>query len=155
MVNKLSVMGGDPVKGLVVGGKSSDRSGDIRDSIGTLVGGGYTSLNDEAAKANFNNLVHILGQKKAQDLASHIFRQNQRPDFQTLKPVDRVSRFYDIQSSHIPTNEILQTVKSIGTGPRAGYMDSISIDNQKQQGIVPTAPATGGSLAALKQYFGK
>jgi len=156
MTSKLVVMGGDPVKGLAgKGGNSLNNAGDIRDNIGVLVGGGYTNLSDDTARANFNGLVRTLGLKKAQDLTTHILRQNQRPEFQSLKPVDRISRFYDIQSPHVPTNEILQNIKSLGTGPRAGYTDSISLDSQQQQGNNVQTPAYGGSLAALKQYFGK
>jgi hypothetical protein len=129
--------GGEKTGPLMVAAKPKtplDSTADLRDAVASLVGGGYTGLNDDASKGNFARIAGIVGLKKAQDLAIHIFQQNNRPELKALKPIDRVSKFYEIPSSNIPTNETLQQLKSFGSGVRSGYTDSINSVNQAQQG---------------------
>lgn len=130
--------GGNPAKGLVVMGKKgntpADETADLRDSINALVGGGYKTLSDEDARGNFVKLAGILGTKAAQNLFIHISQQNQRPGWNQMKPAERVSNFYNINSNNPDVNPILQRVKSFGTGPLSGYTDSVNLVNQNQQG---------------------
>lgn len=134
----MSSKGGEPGKGLLVSGSKpsgkADTDADLRDSVAMLVGGGYTNLGDDQSRAHFNQMASTLGTKKAQDLLLHIFLQNQRPGFAQMKPAERLQRFYDIPSSNAPTQETLDKLKAFGSGPQAGYSDSINLTNQTQQG---------------------
>ena len=112
---------------------------DLRDSIAMLVAGGYKGLSDERSKAQFNRIANIVGPAAAQNIFIHIAKQNSRPEFQAMKPVDRVTNFYDIRSNHLPTDEIIQKVKALGTGPEAAYQQSSDLDNQRQQGFANAA----------------
>lgn len=136
-----------------------DQTADLRDDIGLLVGGGYTSFSDENARATFARIASVLGKQKASDLSLHIFLQNQRPGAQQMKPVERVSKFYDISSSNAAVKETLEKVKAFGTGPIAGYTDSIDFINQQQQGTANNPNLAiiqqGGSEQQLKDHFDK
>lgn len=138
-LNGLTKSGGDSGKGLVAATKRTRGpvadDVDVRDQIGILVGGGYKGLHDEPSQMAFQRLSDLLGQKKAQDLTSHIIIQNSRPDFQTMKPEQRLGRFYDINSSNPGTNEVLQKMKGLGTGVIPGYTGSSYLQAQRQQGI--------------------
>lgn len=107
---------------------------DLRDLVGMLVGGGYTSLSDEDARNHFSKMQQIMGPAAANSMLVHILKQNQRPEFRNMKPEDRITNFYNIRSSHIPTDETLQSLKAIGTGPTSGYLQSSNLVNQRQQG---------------------
>lgn len=136
----------------------ADNDADLRDSVSLLVGGGFTDLKDENARANFLRIRTILNDdQKAQNLLTHIFLQNQRPGWQQMKPEQRVSSFYDINSSDKGTSELLQKIKSFGTGPVSGYTDSVNEVNQQQQGqgLNPALAKGGGSVDELKKYFDK
>lgn len=141
MVNALTVTkSGDPKPstGLIASKRTRGPivdDADVRDQISILVGGGYKGLHDETSQMAFQRLSDLLGQKKAQDLTSHIIIQNSRPDFQTMKPEQRLGRFYDINSSNPGTNEVLQKMKGLGTGVIPGYTGSSYLQAQRQQGI--------------------
>lgn len=130
--------GGKTGDGLVVAAKKPsgklDELADIRDSISSLVGGGYKTLSDDASKGAFTRLAGIVGLKKATDLFVHITQQNQREGWDKKTPAQRVGEFYNIPSTNPNVQEQLQKVKSFGSGPVAGYYDSISQAAQTQQG---------------------
>lgn len=115
-------------------GSTTDQTADLRDSVSLLVGGGYTSLSDPDARANYSRMVSIMGKERAQNMLTHIVLQNSRTGWDKMKPEERVGKFYDINSSHGPTDETIQQIKSFGSGPLAGYTDSINLINQHQQG---------------------
>jgi hypothetical protein len=126
-----------------------DNDVDTRDQIGILVGGGYKGLSDETSQMAFQRLRDLVGVKKAQDLVSHIVIQNSRPDFQKMAPAERVSRFYDVNSSNPDTHSLVQKMKSIGTGVLPGYQQSAYLPAQKQQGY--KEPSIIGSIASYTQ----
>lgn len=137
-LNGLTKISGEPGKGLVAATKRTTpiyKDSDVRDSIGVLVGGGYSGLNDSASQMHYQRIVDLLGAKKAQDLVSHIIIQNHRPDFQKMAPAERLGRFYDINSSNPGTNEILQKMKGMGTGVIPAYTGTAALESQRQQGM--------------------
>lgn len=130
--------GGVPGKGLVAATKRTTpvyQDSDLRDNIGILVGGAYKGLHDETSQLAFQRIKDLVGAKKAQDLVSHIIIQNNRPEFQAMKPAERVQKFYDINSSVPDTNEILQKMRGMGTGVLPAYQQSTYLPAQRQQGI--------------------
>jgi hypothetical protein len=126
---------------------SADQTADLRDSVSALVGGGYKSLTDDDSKANFSRIASLIGIKNAQNLFLHISQQNQRPGWNAMKPAERVSKFYDIPSSDPSTNGVLQNIKSFGSGPMAGYTDSVNYLNQIQQGNAPSNAALNAMVS--------
>jgi len=120
---------------------SADDTADLRDSISILVGRGYTGLTDDDSKANFKRISNIIGQGAARDLLSHILIQNQRPELQGATPDARLTHFYDINSSNAPVQDILQKVKSFGSGTAAGFHDSVNKVAQQIQGNDPNSGA--------------
>lgn len=132
-----SIFSGNPGSGLVASkrprGPINDDV-DVRDYISMLVGGGYRGLTDDQSQMAYQRLSEIVGQKKAQDLVSHIIIQNTRPEFQKMQPAERVQRFYDTSSSVPATNEILQKMKGLSTGVIPGYQQSSLLQSQRQQG---------------------
>jgi hypothetical protein len=103
-----------------------DQLADVRDSIMALVGGGKTKIDDDETRGHWANLVDKLGPQKAQSLMTHIILQNQRPEFQGLKPQDRINAFYQINSSNPDVQPILEQTKSFGSGPNLDSSFNIS-----------------------------
>lgn len=131
--------GGETGKGLVAATKRTKGpvadDVDVRDQIGILVGGGYNGLHDETSQMAFQRIRDLVGAKKAQDLVSHIIIQNQRSDFKTMPPAERLQRFYDINSANPDTNSILTKMRGLGTGVLPGYTGSSYLQAQRQQGM--------------------
>lgn len=116
-----------------------DTTADLRDSINALVGSGLTKrgvnrdIDAEAAR-----IMTILGRDAGQKLLTHIQVYNAQA---SGNPTQRLTRFYDVNSSHPGTQELLQKVKSFGTGPITGFKESTNVANQQlAQGLSPTAP---------------
>lgn len=135
-----------PVAGLPPGaaqiapGKTPlDTTADIRDSINALVGSGLTKRGvNRDVDAEAARIMTLLGREQGQKLLTHIALFNGTA---SGNPTQRLTRFYDVNSSHPGTQEILQKVKSFGTGPITGFKESTNVANQQlAQGLSPTAP---------------
>lgn len=146
MTNKNSGIGGGPVTGIPAGGKNVatdktplDQTAALRDSIGALVGSGYTSSNPNTPPEIRAYVTHILNSmpaKDAQNLLTHISIQNQTPGVAALNPTQRLQRFYDIRSSQPTTDALIQKVKAFGSGPISAFSETPDVTNQQ----LATAP---------------
>lgn len=118
-----------------------DTTADIRDSINALVGSGLTKRGvNRDVDAEAARIMTLLGREQGQKLLTHIALFNGTA---SGNPTQRLTRFYDVNSSHPGTQEILQKVKSFGTGPITGFKESTNVANQQlAQGLSPTLGAT-------------
>jgi hypothetical protein len=145
MANKNAGIGG-PVTGIPAGGTNVataktplDETANLRDSIGALVGSGYTGLNANTPpeiRAHVTHILNAMPAKDAQNLLTHISIQNQTPGVAALNPTQRLQRFYDIRSSQPGTDALIQKVKAFGTGPIAAFSETPEVLNQQ----LATAP---------------
>lgn len=145
--------GGSPVteeKGYISPGKTSlDRTADVRDLIGALVGGGVRQGSEDFA-SKYNLLKRHLGDSVANKLVNHIFINNSRPDVQGLPVEKRIQQFYDIGSSDEDLKKVLGDVKSFGYGVIPGFRESSLMSNQKLAGRVGNETAGLDDEAARK-----
>lgn len=116
-----------------------DTTADIRDSINALVGSGLTKRGvNKDIDAEAARILTLLGRDAGQKLLTHIQVYNANA---SGNPTQRLTRFYDINSSNPDTQTLLQKVKSFGTGPITGFKESTNVANQQlAQGLSPTAP---------------
>ncbi len=116
-----------------------DTTADLRDSINALVGSGLTKRGvNKDVDAEAARIMTLLGREQGQKLLTHIALFNGTA---SGNPTQRLTRFYDINSSHPGTQELLQKVKSFATGPITGFRESTNVANQQlAQGLSPTAP---------------
>jgi len=126
-----------------------DTTADIRDSLGVLVGGGYSSLTDDDSKANVKKLQGLLGEQQAQKLISHALLFNQRDDMKGKSPQERLAMFYSMGHPDKKVGGILQKVKAFGSGPQAGLNDSVDSAAQDINNSRPRSLASGGMLGGM------
>lgn len=101
-----------------------ENTASLRDDLTGLVGKGYTSLSDEAARGHFARMVSILGRDKAQQLFNHISIFNQNPNMGKLPITEKLSQFYDVGSDLPELDTLIKRAKMFGGGPISGLTDS-------------------------------
>lgn len=132
---------GDPIKGVppaattIATPKTTlDQTAALRDSIGALVGSGYTGTTANTSpeiRAHVTNILNSMPVKDAQNLLTHITIQNQAPGVTVLNPTQRLQRFYDIRSSVPQTDALIQKVKAFGSGPISAFSETPDVTNQQ------------------------
>ncbi len=112
-----------------------DTTADIRDAVSALVGAGYTGKTaDPELAAHRDFIIRTLPAGQGQNLLTHIAVQNQTNGFSIMKPEQRISRFYDINSSVPATDDLLRKLKAFGTGPVTGFRDTQDVFSRKLAG---------------------
>lgn len=111
-----------------------DERADIRDILSGVVGNGFTNFSNPDSQHNFAVLSSIVGKQTAQQLMTHAFIFNQRPDVQGKSVDQRVSQFYDMGSSNPDLNNILQASRNLGQGAVPGLYQSNDILNKQATG---------------------
>ncbi len=107
-----------------------DDAAEIRDIINYMVGSGGTNFAaDQAAKNNLSVLSGIVGRERAQKLAMSAYMFNQRQVGANMSPEQRISTFYSMGSRDPDTQELIKRA-SFGTGPVAGYYNTVNRDVQ-------------------------
>lgn len=128
-----------------------DTTADIRDIISGMAGGGYTSLSDSAAAANYSRLRTLLGDAKANKLMTHIFIQNQRPGAANMPVEARVKSFYDLPVGDEEIAPIIGKAKNFGYGVLPGFRQSSSQLNQELSGAIqPTVARATPAIEKIK-----
>lgn len=119
---------------------SGDETADIRDILTGIVGKGYTNFSDPDAQHNFAVLAGIVGKKEAQELITHAFIFNQRPDVQHKTASERITQFYDMGSSNPGLNTIIKAAGNFSRGPLAGARESADMLNRQVTGRDDLSP---------------
>lgn len=135
---------GDPIESSYIskGRTPSDDTADVRDLLATMVGKGYTSLNDEESRGNYARLRSLLGDTQAQKLMTHVFIQNQNPSFSQLPVESKIKSFYDIPSGDEEVSKVLGKVKTLGYGVLPGFRQSSLLSNQQLGGRISPVEET-------------
>lgn len=161
MAVKVKVKSGDPKKGTVEeksfisqGRTPLDDTADVRDILSGIVGGGYTGLSDDTARAKYTRLQALVGPDKAQKLMTHMFIFNQNPATQKLPVEARIKSFYDNPAGDADVSGVLGKVKSFGYGVLPGFRESTSFSNSQLAGQVPMTAVVTPEQKAVKLRIG-
>lgn len=128
---RIPITGGDPdpslvaTKSLNAGGNPQLNLAEARDIIANRIASGQAGINDKDAFADFQRLSSLYGKDTAQKLFTQIALHNQDASVMKLPVGDRVAKFYD--NGHGGDKnmfDLLQNIKQIGYGPKAGINDS-------------------------------
>lgn len=133
----------DPVEETFIskGRTPIDDTADVRDLLTALVGKGYTSLSDADSRADYQRLQALVGQDKAQKLATHAFIYNQNPANQRLPVEAKIKGFYDAPAGDPDVQSTLKKVGAFGYGVLPGFRESVNHTNQVLAGRIPATVA--------------
>ena len=120
-------------KGLIGGGKqSASPSVSLKNNVYSMVSGGYAGLSDRVAQDHFHKMVDIIGLKNAQDVAGHIFAQNNNNAIKNLLPAQRIAMLYNSALIKPGVKALLDNIADDNSGPNYQIKDTRT-----------TNPATG------------
>lgn len=114
---------------------TADDDADVRDIINSFVGRGAMNLQDNTSQAEFARLRVLLGDERANKLATHLVMHNQ---VNAKLPMEkRVQTLYDVGSRDEDVSKIIANTKKIGYGPLVGFRESGYQPLQQLTGRLP------------------